>query len=160
MAEGEKKFPIVIIIGMLVFGLALAGGMSYFIATKIVADKAGSQGGEKKVSHDPGELIRLGDAKEGMIINVGGVNSGRFLKVGMILEVRPNKKEEKAEGKMPSRDEILIMDTVVHVMRSQKIEDFEPQKQEQLKEMIKNTLNKAFGEDKVYEVYITNLVLQ
>ena len=46
------------------------------------------------------------------------------------------------------------------MLRAQKVEDFDPMKQEQLKELLKNEINKAFGEDKVYEVYITNFVLQ
>ena len=61
---------------------------------------------------------------------------------------------------MPSPEEIKILDTVVSLLRSQKIEDFDPAKQEQLKELIKTEINKAFGEEKVYEVYITNFVLQ
>ena len=42
VAEEEKsgkKFPMMLVAGMIVFGLLLAGGISYFIATKIVADR-------------------------------------------------------------------------------------------------------------------------
>ncbi len=160
MAEGEKgqkKFSMVIIIVMIVVGLLLAGGISYFIATKIVTDKSV----DKKVTqHEPGTFLKLGDVKDGLIINIGGLNSGRYLKISMIVEIKPDKKAAPAAGKMPSPDEIKIQDTAVSVLRLQKIEDFDPVKQEQLKELVKNEINKTFGEEKVYEVYITNFVLQ
>ena len=160
VAEEEKsgkKFPMMLVAGMIVFGLLLAGGISYFIATKIVADR----GVDKKVvQHEPGVFMRLGDPKDGLIINIGGLNSGRYLKISMIVELKVDKNAVPASGKMPSPDEIKILDTAVYVLRSQKIEDFDPLKQEQLKELIKNEINKAFGDEKVYEVYITNFVLQ
>lgn len=161
MAEGEKsekKFPLMLIVGMVVFGLVLAGGISYFIATKIVADKAG--GALQTAKHEPGQMVKMGEAKDGLVVNVGGVNSGRFLKLGLILEVKPDKDAKAAEAKGASPDEIKMQDVVLHVLRSQKVEDFDPAKQEQLKELIKNEVNKALGSDRIYDVYITNFVLQ
>lgn len=155
MPEGAKKFPLMLVVSLVVVGLLLAGGISYFIATKIVADK-----GDKKVTREPGVFIKLGDAKDGLVLNIGGVNSGRYLKIGLIVELKPVQKEVAKEGKMPSAEEIKILDTAVHVLRSQKIEEFEPGKQETLKETIKNKINEALGGDRVYEVYITNFVLQ
>ena len=157
MADGEKNYKLMTIAGMIVVGLLLAGGISYFIATKIASDKAVDA---KVVQHEPGVFMKLGDIKDGLIINIGGLNSGRYLKIGMILELKPDKKAVTANGKMPSLDEIKVLDTVVYVLRSQKIEDFDPLKQDQLKELLKNEINKVFGEEKVYEVYITNFVLQ
>lgn len=153
MAEKEKKISMTLIVGMVVVGLLLAGLISYFIATKIVAEKS-----DKASAHEPGVFVKLGDAKEGLIINIGGVNSGRYLKIGLTLEVKPDKKAKDAKGQSP--EEVKMLDTVVQVLRSQKVEDFDPAKQEQLKELIKNEVNKAFGEEKVYQVYITNFILQ
>lgn len=158
MAEGEKKFPMMLIVGMVVFGLLLAGGISYFIATKIVADKTPDKAAAAQ--REPGVFMKLGDSKEGLIINIGGVNSGRYLKIGIILELKQDKKAAPKEGKSLSPEEVKILDIVVHVLRSQKIEDFDPAKQEHLKELIKSEVNKALGEEKVYEVFITNFVLQ
>ena len=155
MPEGEKKLPLMLVVSLVVVGLLLAGGISYFIATKIVADK-----GDKKVTREPGVFIKLGDAKDGLVLNIGGVNSGRYLKIGLIVELKPVQKEVAKEGKMPSAEEIKILDTAVHVLRSQKIEDFEPGKQEALKETLKSRINEALGQDRVYEIYITNFVLQ
>lgn len=155
MAEKEKqqKFSMTVIVSMVVFGLLLAGLISYFIATKIVTEKNVSAS-----AHEPGVFVKLGDPKEGLIINIGGVNSGRYLKIGVTLEVRPDKKAKDAKTQSP--DEVKILDTVVHTLRSQKVEDFDPAKQDQLKELIKNEVNKALGDDIVYQVYITNFILQ
>ncbi|MDR3563796.1 MAG: flagellar basal body-associated FliL family protein [Negativicutes bacterium] len=150
------KKSLVMIVGLIVVGLLLAGGVAYFIATKIVADK--SEG--KAVAREPGVFVKIGDPKDGLIINIGGVNSGRYLKIGLTLELKPEKKAKEGEGKTVSPEEIKILDTVVYILRSQKLEDFDPSKQERLKDLIKNEVNKALGQDRVYDVYITNFVLQ
>ena len=118
MADGEKNYKLMTIAGMIVVGLLLAGGISYFIATKIVSDKAVDK---QVVQHEPGVFMKIGDMKDGL-------NSGRYLKNGMILELKPDKKAVPASGKMPSPEEIKILDTAVSVLRSQKIEDFDPLK--------------------------------
>ncbi|HWR40413.1 MAG TPA: flagellar basal body-associated FliL family protein [Patescibacteria group bacterium] len=161
MADEEKtgkKFPMVLIVALIVTGLILAGGISYFIAMKVIADKAAAP--PVKTAHDPGVFIKLGDPKEGLVLNIGGINSGRFLKVGLIVELKPDKKSTAAGGKGPSPEETKILDTVVYVLRSQKMEDFDPSRQEQLKEVLKNEIGKVIGEDRVLDIYITNFVLQ
>jgi flagellar FliL protein len=158
MAEegGGKKFPVMLIVGLIVVGLILAGGISYFIATKVIATK--SEGG--KQSREPGVFLKLGDPKDGLILNIGGVSSGRYLKIGVILELKPDKKGPAPGGKTASPEEIKALDAVVQLLRSQRVEDFDPNRQERLKDQIKSEVNRALGEDRVYEVYITNFVLQ
>lgn len=155
MAEGGRKFSVGLIVGLIVVGLVLAGGVSYFIATKVVGGNS-----DAKTAREPGIFMKLGDAKDGLIINIGGVNSGRYLKIGIILEVKPDKKAAEAGGKSASPAEIKALDAVVGLLRQQKIEDFDPAKHERLKEQIKAEVNRVFGEDRVMEVYITNFVLQ
>lgn len=155
MAEGEKKFPVAVIVALVVVGLILAGGISYFIATKIVADQ-----GTKTVSRGPSTMVKLGDPKEGLIVNIGGVNNGRFLKISVVLEVRQDKKAQESAGKSTPAEEIKMLDTAVHVLRSLKPEEFDPAKQDRLKELLKQEINKSLGEDRVYEVFVTNLVIQ
>ena len=155
MAEGEKKFPLMLVVGLVVVGLLLAGGVSYYIATKTIADKS-----EGKAPREPGVFIKLGDPKEGLIINSGGVNSGRYLKIGLMLEMKPSKQNSSKDTKALSPEEVKILDTAVYVLRSQKIEDFQPAKQDALKELLKQKINETLGEERVYEVYITNFILQ
>ena len=54
----------------------------------------------------PGVVVKLGDAKEGIIVNVGGVKASRFLKVGIVMEMNPGKKENLTDGKI--NDHIFI----------------------------------------------------
>jgi flagellar FliL protein len=157
LAEEEvakKKSPLIMIVALVVVGLILAGGVSYFIATKVMADSVG-----KVPTREPGVFVKLGDAKDGIIVNVGGVKSGRFLKVGLVLEMNPEKGVDQT-GKVSSATETKILDSVLQILRAQKVEDFDPSKQEELKVEIKDELNKLIGENAVYEVYITNFVLQ
>lgn len=155
--EKPKKKSMMVVIILIVVGLILAGGISYLIVSRVVTDKTD----EKKITQrEPGKFIKLGDAKEGLILNIGGVNSGRYLKIGLIVELKPDKNAAPKEGKLPSAEEIRILDTAVNVLRSQKIEAFDPARQDQLKEVLKNELNKTLGDERVYEIYITNFVLQ
>jgi flagellar protein FliL len=150
--SAKKPIFIYVIVGLILV-LALAGGTAYYVVTHYM-------GGNKVVQREPGFLMKLGDAKEGFIVNIGTANSGRYLKIGMILELKPDKKFTGKEGKNLSPDEIKIQDVVLHVLRSQRAEDFDPQKQEKLKELIKQEVNKVLGGEAVYDVYITNLLLQ
>jgi flagellar FliL protein len=162
VADGEKKFPLMLVVGMIVVGLVLAGGISYFIATKIVANKTTAQTAAKGTvpQHKPGVFVTLGDPQNGLIINVGGVNSGRFLKIGLVVDMKLDKGETAPKGTTQTPSEVKILDTVVQALRSEKISAFDPAKQDQLKAFLKDQINKAFGEEKVYNVYITNFVLQ
>ncbi|MBP2642428.1 MAG: flagellar basal body-associated protein FliL [Firmicutes bacterium] len=157
MAEKEEKkgFPIMIIAVILVICCALAGGISYYVVTKFAGERQ-----DRAVIQETGTLMKVGDGKDGIIINIGGLNSGRYLKIGVSLEIKSDKKEQESGGKTQSPEEIKIQDTVIYSLRSQKLEDFEPAKQEHLKELIKNEVNKALGKDVVLNVYITNFVLQ
>jgi len=153
-APAAKK-PIFIYVAVgLVLVLALAGGTAYYVVTNYMG------GAKTAVSHrEPGFLMKLGDPKEGFIVNIGSASSGRYLKIGVILELKPDKKLQAA-GKTMSPEEIKIQDGVVHVLRSQRVEDYDPQKQDRLKDLIKQEVNKVLGRDSVYEVYITNILLQ
>lgn len=154
--EEKKKFPILMVIILVVVGLILAGGMSYFIATKVMTERAG---GAVEVN-EPGVFVKLGDPKDGIIVNVGGVKSGRFLKVGIVLNMNPANEENISGGKIVPEAETKILDAVLRVLRSEKVEAYAPEKQEELKTLIKDEVNKVIGENSVYEVYITNFVLQ
>jgi len=155
--EKKKKSPIIMVAILVVVGLVLAGGISYFVTTKLMTDSASA--GETK-RHDPGVFVKLGDAKDGMIVNVGGIRGGKFLKVGIVLEVNPAKKTVIVEGKLVPEAETKILDTTLQILRSVKIDDFDASKQDALKGKLKDDLNKTLGEGSVYDVYITSFILQ
>lgn len=154
----KKKSPIILIVVLVVVGLVLAGGISYFVTTKLMTDSA-SSGGEAK-HHDPGVFVKLGDAKDGLLVNVGGIKGGKFLKVGVVLEMNPGKKDNIVDGKILPPAETKVLDTTLQILRTVKLDELDASKQDDLKQRLKQDLNKTLGEGSVYDVYITSFVLQ
>lgn len=166
-AEGaeqpKKKSPIILIAVLAVVGLALAAGISVFVTTKIMADAANGDEDDEDGRHEPGIYLQLGDPKDGILVNVGGPRGGKFLKTTIVLEMNPNKKSvinEETHTFNPEA-EIKIMDTVMQFLRATKIEDFDAEKQADLKKQLKDAINAEFtGSNAVYDVYITSFLLQ
>ena len=156
--EKKKKFPVILIVVLVLVGLVLAGGISFFITTKMMANNASDSVSEH---HDPGTFIKLGDAKEGIMVNVGGQKSGKFLKAGIVLEMNPGKKDNLTEeGKLQPMAETKILDTTMQILRSAKLDEFDATKQDDLKKKLKDELNSKLGAGSVYDVYITSFLLQ
>ena len=155
--EKKKKSPIVLVIILVLVGLVLAAGISFVITTKMMKDTATESVSEH---HDPGVFIKLGDAKEGIMVNVGGQKAGKFLKAGIVLEMNPGKKDNIEEGKLQPMAETKILDTTMQILRSAKLDEFDATKQDELKKKIKDELNTKLGAGSVYDVYITSFLLQ
>ena len=156
-AEPKKKSPIILVIVLVLVGLVLAVGISFFITTKVMKDTATDSVSEH---HDPGIFIKLGDAKEGITVNVGGQKAGKFLKAGIVLEMNPGKKDNLADGKLQPMAETKILDTTMQILRSAKLDEFDATKQDALKKKLKDELNAKLGAGSVYDVYITSFLLQ
>lgn len=156
--EKKKKSPVILIVVLVLVGLVLAGGISFFITTKMMANNASDSVSEH---HDPGTFIKLGDAKEGIMVNVGGQKSGKFLKAGIVLEMNPGRKDNLTEeGKLQPMAETKILDTTMQILRSAKLDEFDATKQDDLKKKLKDELNSKLGAGSVYDVYITSFLLQ
>lgn len=158
----KKKIPVmaIAIVVLVLVGIALAGGIAYFVASKLVTSSHNDDGGAAARYHDPGVFVKLGDPKEGILVNVGGVKAGHFLKIGIMIEMNPGKKEVITEGKLNPVAETKLMDTVLHILRSEPLDGYDASKQDALKEKIKTEVNHELGEGTVYGVYITSFVLQ
>ena len=157
--EKKKKSPIILVVVLVIIGLLLAGGISFFITTKMMADTATEAGVSEH--HDPGKFIKLGDAKEGILVNVGGVKAGKFLKAGIVLEMNPGKKDNVTEdGKLQPMAETKVLDTTMQILRSAKLDEFDATKQDDFKKKIKDELNDKLGPGSVYDVYFTSFLLQ
>jgi len=154
-----KKSPIILIVVLVVVGLLLAGGISFFVTTQLVANSNSDEGGGSKY-HDPGVFYKLGDAKEGILVNVGGQKAGKYLKTSIILEMNPGKSDNIVEGVVQPMAEAKIMDTTMQLLRSSKLEEFDASKQDELKKKLKDRLNEVLGEGSVYDIYITSFLLQ
>ena len=156
--EKKKKSPVILIVVLVLVGLVLAGGISFFITTKMMANNASDSVSDH---HDPGTFIKLGDAKEGIMVNVGGQKSGKFLKAGIVLEMNPGKKDNLTEeGKLQPMAETKTLDTTMQILRSAKLDEFDATKQDDLKKKLKDELNSKLGAGSVYDVYITSFMLQ
>ena len=160
--QPNKKSPIILIVVLVVVGLVLAVGISTFVMKQMMEDAASEEEFDDSKPHDSGIFIKLGDAKEGILVNVGGPRAGKYLKAGIVLEVNPSKKSvinEETHAFNPEA-EIKVMDTTTQFLRSVQIEDFDAQKQNDLKKQLKEALNAELGNGAVYDVYITSFLLQ
>ena len=161
----SKNKTIIMVAVLVIVGLALAAGISLFVVTKVMGDIPGGSGDEEGVGqryHDPGVFVKLGDPKEGILVNVGGPRSGKFLKASIIVEFNPGKKvviNGDTNSLYPDA-EIKVNDIATQFLRSTAIEDFDADKQEEFKKQFKDALNMALGSGSVYDVYITSFLLQ
>ena len=159
--EPKKKSPIILIVVLVIVGLVLAVGISTFVMKQMMADAANEEEFDDSKPHDSGIFLKLGDPKEGILVNVGGPRSGKFLKAGIVLEVNPSKKSvvnEETHAFNPEA-EIKVMDITTQFLRAVPIEDFDAQKQNDLKKQLKEALNAELGNGAVYDVYITSFML-
>ena len=164
-AAQSKKKTIIMIAVLVIVGLALAAGISLFVVTKFMGE-VGSGGSEEEVSgpryHDAGIFVKLGDPKEGILVNVGGPRSGKYLKASIIVEFNPGKKSvinEETNSLQPDA-EVKVNDVATQFLRATSLEDFDADKQDEFKKQFKDALNAALGGGSVYDVYITSFLLQ
>ncbi len=161
----SKKKTIILIVVLVIVGLALAAGISLFVVTKVMGDLPAGGGEEEGGApryHDAGVFIKLGDPKEGILVNVGGPRSGKFLKASIIAEFNPGKKSvinEETHSLFPDA-EVKVNDVATQFLRGTALEDFDADKQEDFKKQLKDALNMALGAGSVYDVYITSFLLQ
>lgn len=164
-AGQSKKKTIILIAVLVIVGLALAAGISLFVVTKVMGDLPAGGGEEEGGApryHDAGVFIKLGDPKEGILVNVGGARSSKFLKASIIAEFNPGKKSvinEDTHALFPDA-EVKVNDVTTQFLRGCSLEDFDADKQEEFKKQLKDALNMALGAGAVYDVYVTSFLLQ
>ena len=163
--QPKQKSPmlmmIVVVVVAVLVAVAAAGGISYYIFSQAESPSRAEDGGGSGGSHrDPGVFYKLGDPKEGILVNVGGGRSGKFLKAGIVLELNPGKSENVTDGKVGSVAETKILDTTMQFLRAAPLEEFDASKQDALKKQLKDALNERLGQGSVYDVYITSFLLQ
>lgn len=162
-AAQSKRKQIVMIIVLVIVGLALAAGISLFVVTKFMGEipSGHEEGGEVRY-HDSGVFVKLGDPKEGILVNVGGPRSGKYLKASIIVEFNPGKKSvvnEETNSLQPDA-EVKVNDVATQFLRATSLEDFDADKQDEFKKQLKDALNAALGGGSVYDIYITSFLLQ
>ena len=162
--QPKQKSPmlmmIVVVVVAVLVAVAAAGGISYYIFSQAETPSRADDGGGGGSHRDPGVFYKLGDPKEGILVNVGGGRSGKFLKAGIVLELNPGKSENVTDGKVGSVAATKILDTTMQFLRAAPLEEFDASKQDALKKQLKDALNERLGQGSVYDVYITSFLLQ
>ena len=162
--QPKQKSPmimmVVVVVVAVLVAVAAAGGISYYIFSQAESPSHAEDGGGGSSHRDPGVFYKLGDPKEGILVNVGGGRSGKFLKAGIVLELNPGKSENVTDGKVGSVAETKILDTTMQFLRAAPLEEFDASKQDALKKQLKDALNDRLGQGSVYDVYITSFLLQ
>ena len=162
--QPKQKSPmlmmIVVVVVAVLVAVAAAGGISYYIFSQAESPSHAEDGGGGGTHRDPGVFYKLGDPKEGILVNVGGGRAGKFLKAGIVLELNPGKSENVTDGKVGSVAETKILDTTMQFLRAAPLEEFDASKQDALKKQLKDALNERLGQGSVYDVYITSFLLQ
>ena len=160
--QPKQKSPmlmmIVVVVVAVLVAVAAAGGISYYIFSQAESPSHAEDAGG--THRDPGVFYKLGDPKEGILVNVGGGRAGKFLKAGIVLELNPGKSENVVDGKVGSVAETKILDTTMQFLRAAPLEEFDASKQDALKKQLKDALNERLGQGSVYDVYITSFLLQ
>ena len=162
--QPKQKSPmlmmIVVVVVAVLVAVAAAGGISYYIFSQAESPSHAEDGGGGGTHRDPGVFYKLGDPKEGILVNVGGGRAGKFLKAGIVLELNPGKSDNVVDGKVGSVAETKILDTTMQFLRAAPLEEFDASKQDELKKQLKDALNERLGQGSVYDVYITSFLLQ
>ena len=162
--QPKQKSPmlmmIVVVVVAVLVAVAAAGGISYYIFSQAETPAHGSESSGGEGHRDPGVFYKLGDPKEGILVNVGGGRAGKFLKAGIVLELNPGKSDNVVDGKVGSVAETKILDTTMQFLRAAPLEEFDASKQDALKKQLKDALNERLGQGSVYDVYITSFLLQ
>ena len=157
--QPKQKSPmlmlVVVVVVAVLVAVAAAGGISYYIFSQTESPLHSEDGGGSGSHRD-----KLGDPKEGILVNVGGGRAGKFLKAGIVLELNPGKSENVTDGKVGSVAETKILDTTMQFLRAAPLEEFDASKQDALKKQLKDALNERLGQGSVYDVYITSFLLQ
>ncbi|WP_276723776.1 flagellar basal body protein FliL, partial [Selenomonas noxia] len=104
--QPKQKSPmlmlVVVVVVAVLVAVAAAGGISYYIFSQTESPLHSEDGGGSGSHRDPGVFYKLGDPKEGILVNVGGGRAGKFLKAGIVLELNPGKSENVTDGKVGS----------------------------------------------------------
>ena len=162
--QPKQKSPmlmlVVVVVVAVLVAVAAAGGISYYIFSQTESPLHSEDGGGSGSHRDPGVFYKLGEPKEGILVNVGGGRAGKFLKAGIVLELNPGKSENVTDGKVGSVAETKILDTTMQFLRAAPLEEFDASKQDALKKQLKDALNERLGQGSVYDVYITSFLLQ
>lgn len=137
----------IILIGLLVFLVTV--GASFFLMQRMISPLMPQDSGSG--SSVRGELLSVGE----FTTNIGDIGGNRYVKVEVYLEISDKKHQEEAEKAMP-----IIKDSILSILASKTVADLSVHNRENLKNEMRDTINKNINSKIVTSVYFTNLILQ
>ncbi|MGQ9824831.1 MAG: flagellar basal body-associated FliL family protein [Desulfotomaculales bacterium] len=150
-SKGKRKPRLILILALC---LVLGGGLAYGALRFFHVLPSGDGGNAgQKARVEATEKLDLGNK----VVNLGNGESGRYLRVQVVLEYPAQKKlSEEVKSKQP-----LITEKVLNVFRSKKAEEIMPvEKLEKVKEEILKAINEDLQQGKVTQVYFTDFLVQ
>lgn len=138
----------IIVAGLIIFLIAM--GASYFLMKNLMAPLLPKEDTESKEVLT-GNLVEVGE----FTTNVGDIAGARFIKVEVFVEVSGKKGSENINEFMP-----VIKDSILTILSSQNAADLDVRNRQNLKNEIKNDLNRKLGNEMIKNVYFTSFIMQ
>lgn len=152
--EKAKGLNLPVLVGVLVLVIFLAVGTTFLMVTVLNNSKSNAAAeATRKVQEEklkPGLPYDMGEV---FVVNL--LNSRRYLKVGVVLEVE--KEEVVTELKERSAQ---MRDVINEILRAQKTEDVEDPALKNLKSQILGKVNMVLTRGKVRNVWFTQFQIQ
>lgn len=148
--EGKADFLKMVLIGLVVFLVAV--GTSTLLLRNMIQPLLPENRSADSV-HQVGNLIKIGE----FVTNLNDVGGSRFIKMEVTVEIPGDnsKAAEKINSSIP-----IIKDTILNIISSKTMADFDSRNRNNLRAEIKNELNARLGSDIIYAVYFEQLVIQ
>jgi len=149
--ESKSDFIKIIAVGVVVFLIAL--GASYFVLRSTISpllppDKNGSSG-ESAL----GTPFEVGE----FTTNINDITGPRFMKVKVTITLSGSDKKANEEA---TKYKPIIRDTILGMISSKSVADFDYNNRANLKEEIKKEVNAKLGKELVQSVYFEDIIIQ
>ena len=142
----------IILIGVVVFVIAL--GASFFLLRSVFSPLL-----PQETQKQAGKEAALGtpfDAGE-FTTNIRDVGGSRFMKVKVSLTISDDNKKNVEEA---TKYKPVIRDTILNLIATKSVADFDSVNRANLKEEIKKELNTKLGKEMILNVYFEDLIIQ
>ncbi|ADL13138.1 flagellar basal body-associated FliL family protein [Acetohalobium arabaticum] len=146
--DSGHNFKLMLVV-MVLLSLLIAAGTSYFMLQQL--------GGNSQSSSQASESVaELGPTHKAGEFTVNLSDNRRYLRMNLVLEVSNKDVINKLETRNPQ-----VRDAVISIVRTKKPQDINTQAGiKDLREQIRNELNKFIAEGKVTNVFFTQFVVQ
>lgn len=165
MADEKKGMSLPILLGVIILVIIMAAGTSFLMVylfgraqANNPVDGTSSKNETKQVQETkPGSPYAMGQP---FIVNL--LDSRRYLKIGVVLEVEQSEKEKINEEIATELDDrnAKLRDAINEILRAQSQEDLADPSLRSLKSQIVVKLNQILTKGKIKDVWFTDIQIQ